>query len=253
MKDLTSIDKSKKYISITLWIACLAETVFFFSWENLCGCAELIYGWGIVSAFVLKQEYIRRYPLPTIAIFGYAFCYHVLPLLITLSEGKPITFNFQVPYSTFFNQFLFITTIVIAFRLCIRFYRQNNILNKVWNKIGYLTPPSDKIIWILGFIGLGCTLMRLSQQGDDIEVQATGNALVIVINTLSKLSVVPVCLLFKRFYGAENESIPYKKVAYYVGMVMLIGIASTRRMMIFNAVATIILIGLFSKYYYNKK
>ena len=253
MKKLTSIDRSKRYISIILWIACLTEAIFFFSWENLCGCAELIYGWGIVSAFVLKQEYIRRYPLPTIAIFGYAFCYHVLPLLITLIEGKPITFNFQVPYSTFFNQFLFITTTVIAFRICIRFYRQNNILNKIWNKIGYLTPPSDKIIWILGFIGLGCILVNLSRQDEHIEVQATGNALGIVINTLSILSVVPVCLLFKKFYSAENENIPYKKVAYYVGMVMLIGIASTRRTIIFNAVATIMLIGLFSKYYFNKK
>lgn len=253
MKKLTSIDRSKRYISIILWIACLAEAIFFFSWENLCGCAELIYGWGIVSAFVLKQEYIRRYPLPTIAIFGYAFCYHVLPLLVTLMEGKAITFNFQVPYSTFFNQFLFITTVVIAFRICIRFYRSSNILNKIWNKIGYLTPPSDKIIWILGFIGLGCILVNLSRQDEHIEVQATGNALGIVINTLSILSVVPVCLLFKKFYSAENGNIPYKKVAYYVGMVMLIGIASTRRTIIFNAVATIMLIGLFSKYYFNKK
>lgn len=253
MKELTSIDRSKKYISIALWIACLAETIFFFSWENFCGCAELIYGWSIVATFVLKQEYIRRYPLPTIAIFGYAFCYHVLPLFVTLTEGKPLTFNFQVPYSTFLNQFLFITTAVIAFRLCVKFYKQNNVLNKVWNKIGYLTPASDKIIWILGFVGLACTLMRLSQQGVDMEAQATGNALGIVFNTLSKLSVAPVCLLFKKFYGAANESIPYRKVAYYVGMVMLIGIASTRRMMIFNAVATIILIGLFSKYYFNKK
>lgn len=253
MKELTSIDRSKKYISITLWIACLAETIFFFSWENFCGCAELLYGWSIVATFVLKQEYIRRYPLPTIAIFGYAFCYHVLPLFVTLTEGKPLTFNFQVPYSTFFNQFLFITTVVVAFRLCVRFYQQNNLLNKIWNKIGYLTPPSDKIIWIFGFVGLACTLMRLSQQGEDVEVQATGNALIMIIGILSKLSVAPVCLLFKEFYGAGNTTIPYKKVAYYVGVVMLIGIASTRRMMIFNAVATIMLIGLFSKYYFNKK
>lgn len=253
IEDLTSIDRSKKYISIALLIACLIEMVFFFSWENIFGCAELIYGWSIVSVFVLRQEYVRWYPLPTIAIFGYAFCYHVLPLFVTLIEGKPLTFNFQVPYSTFLNQFLFITTVVVAFRICIRFYNQNNILNRIWNKIGYLTPPSDKIIWILGFIGIGCTLVKLSQQGGDFEAQATGNSLGIVINTFSKLSVAPVCLLFKEFYGAEDKTIPYKKVIYYIGLVMLIGIASTRRMMIFNAVVTIMLIGLFSKYYFDKK
>lgn len=248
-----TIDLLNKGISRILFIAVIAEIIVFPQWENIVGCFVMIYGWVLVSKYIATYNNLRLYPLPVIAILCYGFCYHVLPLVVTLIELKPLTFNFQVPYLTFFNHFLFITTITGAFGVCTRIYNQNNILNQLWNKIGYISEPSDLEIWIWGWIGLLCVILRLSSQGVYVEAQATGNTFNIVINTLSTLSVAPVCLAYKHFYSKNPVSNSSRLIKYYILFLMVIGIASTRRMLIFNSFATLGLLYLFNRLYNNKE
>ena len=244
---------SKKWILIILVSACVLEAFIFFSGENLYGCFALVYGWLLVSKFVFTRNNIQNYPLPTITVSMLGFCYYFLPLVVTLIERKPLSFNFQVPYLTYSNQMISITVIVVAYRCAIKFYTPNCMLNRLWNKIGYMTVPSEKQIWILGFIGLFALLSIMSGMGEEREYQATGNFGGIVINVLSKFSIAPICLYFKHLYGEETTVNSRRFVKYYIVILMILGIASTRRGMVLNPLVSIAFIYLFLLLYNNRK
>lgn len=247
------IELSKKWILIVLLSACALETIFFFSEENLYGCFALVYGWLLVSRFVFTRYNIQHYPLATWSLSMLGFCYYFLPLIITLIELKPLSFNFQVPYLTYSNQIISITVIIASYRFAIHLYRPKCLLNRLWNKIGYMNVPSEKQIWILGLIGLFALLSIMSGMGEEHEFQATGNFWGIVIDVLSKFSVAPICLYFKYLYGDNTPAKSRRFVKYYIVILMILGFVSTRRGLVLDPVAAIAFIYLFLLLYYNRR
>ena len=239
------IDVIRSWVIRLLIIACLCEMLFFYSPANLYGCLTLLYGWILISTLVFKREYIQKYPLPTIAVFSLGFCYYFLPIIITLLEGKPLTFNFQVPYLTFSNQILNVTIIVLAFRVSIKLYKPNCLLNKIWNKIGYMSILTEKQIWVIVFLGLIALISIVAGQGQEQEHQSTGNMVEIIIRSVSVFSIAPVCLYFKHLYGDNTTTKTKKYIKYYIIVLVVIGMATTRRVLIFNSVFTILLMTIF--------
>lgn len=250
-KDIVNL--IRRWVSRILLFACVCEMVFFYSPANLYGCLTLVYGWLLVSAFVFRREFILKYPLPTVAVFSLGVFYYALPIVVTLLEGKPLTFNFQVPYLTFTNQIIFVTMIVLAYRGAIKLYRPGCLLNRLWNNIGYMSVLNERQIWTIGGIGLLCLLSLVGDQGNERYYQNTGNTLGIIIHSLSLFSLAPVCLYFKSLYGDNTKVHSKSFVKYYIAILMMVGMATTRRVLIFNSVFTILLIYLFLVIYKNKK
>lgn len=243
----------KTWLDRILLVGCFLEMVFFTSMENFLGCVSSIYGWYLISACCIRRDYLEKYPLPTLVMFGLGVCYSVLPILVTLVEGKPVSFNFQVPYLTYYNQIISMTVITVAFRLAIRLYKHGGLLNRLWNKIGYMTVPSEKQIWILGLLGLISLLSIMSEMGEEDEYQASGNLWGIVIKVLSGLSLAPICLYFKYLYGDHTPAKTKRFVKYYIVALMILGFATTRRMLIFNSIVTVACIYLFLIIYNNRR
>lgn len=243
----------KTWLGRILLVGCFLEMVFFTSMENFLGCVSSIYGWYIISTCCIRRGYLEKYPLPTLVMFGLGVCYSVLPILVTLVEGKPVSFNFQVPYLTYYNQIISMTVITVAFRLAIRLYKPGCLLNRLWNKIGYMAVPSEKQIWILGILGFFSLLSILSEMGEEHEYQASGNFLGIVINVLSSLSIAPICLYFKQLYGDPSPAKTKRFVKYYIVVLMVLGFATTRRALIFNSILSIACIYLFLIIYNNRR
>ena len=243
----------KSWIGKILLISCACELLFFYSPENLYGCLTLLYGWFLISTFCIKREYLNKYLLPTLVMFGLGFCYSFLPIVVTLLEDKPLTFNFQVPYLTFTNQIISVSIITLSYRLAIRVYKPRNLLNKLWNKIGYMSVPTEKVIWIMGFIGLAALLSIMAGQGMEKEDQATGNAVSIIINAFSVFSLAPISLYFKHLYGDNSSAKSKRFVKYYIFVLILLGIATTRRALILNSTITIACIYIFLLIYNNRR
>lgn len=243
----------KTWLGRILLVGCFLEMVFFTSMENFLGCVSSIYGWYLISVCCIRREYLEKYPLPTLVMFGLGVCYSVLPILVTLVEGKPVSFNFQVPYLTYYNQIISMTVITVAFRFAIRLYKPGCLLNRLWNKIGYMTVPSEKQIWIFGVLGLFSLLSILSEMGEEHEYQASGNFWGIVRNVLSGLSIAPICLYFKQLYGDPSPAKTKRFVKYYIVVLMVLGFASTIRGLVFNSVVTVACIYLFLIIYNNRR
>ena len=243
----------KTWLGRILLVGCFMEMVFFTSMENFLGCVSSIYGWYLISTYCIRREYLGKYPLPTLVMFGLGVCYSVLPILVTLVEGKPVSFNFQVPYLTYYNQIISMTVITVAFRLAIRLYKPGCLLNRLWNKIGYMDVLSEKQVWIFGFLGISALLSILSEMGEEHEYQASGNFVGIVINVMSGLSLAPICLYFKHLYGDHTPAKTKRFVKYYIVVLMVIGFASTRRGLVFNSIVTVACIYLFLIIYNNRR
>lgn len=239
-----------------LLIFVILELIFHFSSENFIGCLLSIYAWLLLCTVVLSRKSLEKCLLPTICVSGYIFCYYFMPLIATFIEGKPLTYNFEVPYLTFFNMFLNVTCIVLAFVVCKMIYRQDNWLQKIWMRCGYFIPPKEKQIWLWGIIG--CILIAISMwtqtEGLDIdEMQTSTDAAGVLQQTFTKYAALPICLYFPFLYGYKKQVETKKLVIFFLLVMSLIGIATTKRSMIFNAFASLGVIYIFVVIYQNRK
>lgn len=241
-----------RVILITLLIFTFLECIFFPAWENLYGCAIFFIGWQILYQLVLKTNRTKCL-FPYLALLGLGISFFWLPLLATFLEGKPVTFRFQNPYLTFSNQLLNLVMLICAYRLCYRIYRQRNPISKLWNWMGYFKAPTDLQVWILGFIGIASYIALLQIQGTDAaeaENLGLGGQLLFV---LRGFSVFPALLLFKRLYTGQDYQQNHNLVFFYLGLLVLIGIGTGKRTLIFGPFVAMFMCYLIPAIVNNKK
>lgn len=252
----SNIENVKKYGMIILVLFTILEIIFHFSYENLLGCALFLYAWTLLSKIVLFRKNFQKCLLPTLGITGFIFCYYFLPLIATFLEGKPLTYNFQVPELTFFNMFLNITTVICAYKLCLMRYKQGNLLERTWKRMGFFIPPTERQIWFFGIVGCFLLLLGVFTQKtmSDIDDYATSTDLAnVVMNLFKQYATMPICLYFTALYGYNKTVKNRKWLIPFLILMSLIGIAATRRALIFNAIASIGILYLFIVLYNNKK
>lgn len=248
---VSSIAKS---VLILLCILSLFEMVVYPETENIYGCATFIIGWIFLYFFVMKYRYAQKCFLPFISLFGLGICFYFMPLLMTLVEGKPLTFRFQNPYLTFNYQLLNLVMLILAFRLCLRIYRPNNVLSKLWNKIGYFTPPSDKQIWVMGFIGIFSLVFLLTIMGtEDAEAENLG-FLGHLLGVTKVFAYFPILLFFKKLYSNNTFTKTEKRpIIIYLVVLAALGLATGKRTMIFSSFVTIAMCYIVPLFSENKK
>lgn len=253
---LSNFDIVKKYGMIILLVLTVLESIFFFSYENLLGCILFIYAWYVWAKMVFLKKNFDKCFLPTLGITGYIVCYYFLPLVATFLEGKPLTHNFQVASLTFFNMFLNVTTIFVAYKLCLCVYCRGNSIERLWNKIGLFKAPSEKQIWTFGLIGcilLVSTVLSGSYYSEYEDMQVGQDLSSVISNVFMTYATMPICLYFTALYGYDKP-LKYKKyIVPFIIVMSLIGVAATKRSLIFNSLATIAIIYLFILVYDNRK
>lgn len=247
-----TIDRLKKVIDTFVVLSAIFECILFPAWENAFGCVTMLYGWFLISRYVLKHENLAKHFIPFIMIFCYAVYFFALPLAATMVENKPITFRFNVPYLTFFNLMINATVIVFAFLVCKKIYKQGT-LTLIWKKLGYFTPPSEKQIWILGLIGLLSLAYGISFMGTDEARIENKGVFGQFVSTLSMFAYTPIVLLFSKYYGGNVKNIPYKKLILFFSIVIFLGIITTKRSIILNAGITAVVMYFFCVLIENRR
>lgn len=248
---VSSIAKS---VLILLCILSLFEMVVYPETENIYGCATFIIGWIFLYFFVMKYRYAQKCFLPFISLFGLGICFYFMPLLMTLVEGKPLTFRFQNPYLTFNYQLLNLVMLIFAFRLCLHFYNPDNLLLKLWDKMGYFSPPSDKQIWVMGGIGIFSQIFLLMIMGtEDAEAENLG-FLGHLLGVTKVFACLPVLLFFKNLYSNNKLTNTAKRpIIIYLFVLAALGLATGKRTMIFSSFVTIAMCYIVPVFSENKK
>lgn len=243
----------KRGATILLLVCICLEMIFHLSPENAFGCLAELYGWLLISKTVLKWKYLHRFCLPFITILFYGICFFILPIPATLLEGKPLTFRFAVPYLTFFNLMLNVTTIVLAFHACRLIYREG-WLTSIWKKIGYFTPPTSAQIWALSFVGLIALLWSLGTQGTDMYLAENLGMWGQFLINIRTLAYAPIAFLFVAYWGGNADYSKSKKILFiYLFLLSLIAIASTKRALLVNMVVSSCVMALIVFFYENRK
>ena len=254
---IDNIQIIKKFGYTYLTICTIAECLFQFSLENLVGCLVFFYGWFVFTNWVFKRENLVNFCLPSLAIFGYVIMYFILPIGVTLIEGKPVTFKFENPYLTWANLFLNISTITLAYYWSLSKFKQSNVVSRFFEKIGYYSVPSNNTIWFLGIVGFLVLLYNISTQVGDIDYEemqtgATGGALQAMLKGLEEYSIMPLCMIFSKFYGSYSNT-NKRNIYLYLLIVLFISVATTRRSLIAFPVLSICMVFLYFAVVNNRK
>ncbi|WP_282116706.1 hypothetical protein [Cellulophaga baltica] len=218
-----TIRQIKKGLIILLALGVVAEMVFFPSLTNLYGCIMAVISLTVFLYF-FKTKYVQQYPF-AFCMYLSMFLYRFLPLIATLSEGKPITYGFERPYETFIYEItLFLISSLSFYLACKLDVKKNNALQTALFKFKFfeITPA---ILWGMGIIGIVVRIYNFS--AGEVEYGDVGGKF---LDGLTYLMFAPICLFFPTFL---NIKFSHKKALWtYTILIFLINIASNKRTLI---------------------
>ena len=247
--------KISRFMLVTLIIFSFLEILFFPQPENIYGCLTFIVGWILLHKFALQVNGIERNLclLPYLGLLGLGVTFFWLPLIITFLESKPLTFRFQNPYLTFNNQLINLVMLIAAYRFCLSSYRRNNILQRLWTKLGYFTPPTDNQMWVMGFIGMFAFLFLLSVMGSDEGMAENLGFVGHLCGVLRPFITLPFLILFRKIYGGmDNEKKSFLLLVMFFVLNVALGLATGKRTTILGPVMTLALCYLIPAFTENK-
>lgn len=251
---INNVEVISKWILRFLCALTALEAVIYPEPENIYGCVTFIVAWLFLSFFVMRQKNVNKCFIPFIALFGIGIYFYFLPLPMTMVEGKPLTFRFQCPYMTFNYQLLNLIMLILAYRLCLHFYKPHNFLTRLWTKMGYFSTPSDRQIWAMGIIGIVSQVILLSIMGTD---EAKAKNLGVVGHMLGVTKVFasfPILLLFKHLYtGKMMPKVEKRSIIIYFVILATLGIATGKRTALFSSFMTLVMCYILPVFSENKR
>lgn len=248
MKIISNIYVIKASLWAILTICTIIELVVFPSINNLIGCIVTSLSLLLFFTYVLKIEIIRNRPIGFIA-FLQLFLFMCLPLPITLLDGNEMSHDLFIPIQTYLLQFFYFSICILAFNFSGTKYKKNKI--SIWlKKWGYYVQPTNKQLWILGFVGLCFRLFMMSQQGKgDIQLAGAGT-----LNMFSLLLYCPICILFNPLLDKDNCSKKMQYIVYcYIAFLVILLIATNSRSQMLSPLVVFACCYLLKHIYIHKK
>ena len=238
---INNLNRISHWIILSLCALTILELIFFPDAENIYGCFTFIVAWILLSRLIMNSECVHRSFVPFLAVSFLGLCFFFLPLPMTLVEGKPLTFRFQCPYSTFNYQLINLIMLILALKLCNVVTLHGNFLTKIWSRIGYFSALSDKQIWMLGIMGIFCRVYMLTIMGTDSARAENLGALGHMLSFMTVYSTFPILLLFKNLYcPKDNTKTNIKPIILYSLVIFILGLATGKRGSIFLYFTTIV-------------
>ena len=213
------IKKISLYLQFVLSAFCILQIVTYFSISNILGCAVSLFCFSLFRKYVLRMDVLEKRPIASLSMLPIMMFTYFAPI-ITYLEGHELSYRMINPSLTFILQCLYVCITYLAF---VHSYKKKNTggLRKVLNKYGYFKPAGDRVLWILGILGvLGRIYILLFQTGTQ-SAAGTGTITMIFIPFLS----APYCILFNGLYGKEHSISKITKIALLIYTLLLTALA----------------------------
>lgn len=236
----------KRAVTFAVIVAAILQTIFFYSFPNILGCAIILIAWGLTYKFVMHPLNFEKYTFSTIIIFGFCFTQFCLPIIFTLTEGKPLIYNLDYPTSVFTHSLLALLVLILSYTFYknhVHFIRSG--LQNILRKLSLFDVPSGKQFWIIGLLGIASIVIKRLVFGD-ANVQTDNSELLKFIDGLEPFSYLPLLLLFPSVVSESNKIRDYKVsrilIIVYILIFIVLGVMSNSRGMFMRGVVTIGLI-----------
>ena len=209
----TTVKKEGRFLTrfvrwswIVLVISSILQLGIFWSLENALAVGIVVVAWFTLTKLFLRPEILATYTLSSFLIIGFTLTQYYFPLIFTLLEGKAVIFNMDLPYEVFLHS-LAAFFIVVAGHLIYRSYSKH--LEKrpsiILVKAGFFCPPTDRQLWIMGFLGLAAMYyVYFYSPSVGREVSGAGDKF---IQGLIAFSYAPFFIPVGRLYGGKEVNL----------------------------------------------
>ncbi len=220
---------------MVLLIAACIQSTFYYSKENLFAVGCSLIGWFLTDHYVLRNYVLYRFTFSSIIIIGFSLTQFCMPLIFTLVEGKPITFNLNLSDEVFTHSLFALLVILTAHGLYRVLQRGNTPLRDqmqtLYAKANLFTPPTDSQLWIIGFIGfLGMIGTYVTSTKFGVTDAERGFAPK-VFQALIPFSYAPYFIYLKELFG--KKTVITKKslllLAGFTVLIFIVGVGGNQR------------------------
>lgn len=238
IRSTTFLTLFKRWMWIILLLSSVLQCIFFLTPENLFAIGIVLLGWYLTEAYLLRPAILHKYSLSAIVILGYSLTQYCLPLIFTITEGKPLVYNLKLPYQVFFHSIAALAVLLITHLFYIDWQSNSEAVRKRLQKVlqanKFFTPPSDLQIWIIGLMGLLAILCKYLLGGgysDDPGAQNVGAASKFLEGFIP-YAYAPFIILLKKLYSSKasklSNALIYKMVFYTIALIGAGMIANSR-------------------------
>lgn len=232
---------SKKII-LLLFPLALLEFIFFPSTNNIYGICTFGLAWFISTKIVFEQIDIRDHFIPQIILFIFLCSFFFLPLVITLTEFKPLTFNMFVPWDVFTHQLLLVITISIALRVSANLNMGKALSRFLQEKTLFFTPPTEKQVWLIGLTASFISYIALITDYGWVSKLMVGFRFLIL---------TPYILIAPQLYGNKKPTKLLFKLTLWTLIIASFGIATNSRGTMFMGLVSIVMVSFMNIVFYN--
>ncbi|MDI9728291.1 hypothetical protein [Stutzerimonas stutzeri] len=231
---------------ILIWvISILIQCAIWPSSEGLFAALLVLTGGILGINICLRRKIFLNNPISSLTLTGYLFYYFIFPPIVTLLEGKPLTNNLDNPNLVFTHA----TVCLIAILLAHYIYRHSKLLaaqklffqRKIYNPLGFYTPPSNLQLMLIGLIGLSAMTIQtfISGAAQGIATGA-GDRL---LQGFYGLSYVPYCILVRPLIGGDQKIQKHWPVILmaYTALLLIVAMGSNSRSHIFIGIMSALL------------
>lgn len=230
------IQLAKKWGSIGTFMSITLEMIFFPSLANLFGCISFWLIWLVYKNFFLKESIIVSHPFSFLA-FLTIFLSSYLALPATLLEGKPVSFNMQIPLYTFPMDTLMFFIISLAFKIAINTKKKsNNSIQKVLFRLSFFKTNAF-VLWILGLIGTFAKIKNLTMS--QIDYSGVSNRF---LAGFMFLQFAPLILLFPKLTNVTISKSSKRGLWVYIIFTFLLSFAANSRQQMIAPIITLMLL-----------
>ncbi|MGM9506546.1 hypothetical protein ACS5NO_02435 [Larkinella sp. GY13] len=237
----------KRWIWMAVFVAALLQSLFFFSPANLFAVVFVLFAWGLADKFILTAFNLSKYTFSTVIILGFSLTQYVLPLIFTLLEGKPITYNLKFPYSVFIHSLLALVVFITSHHLYKKW--REGLAGRLYYKLSlvlkrnyFFATPSDLQIWIIGFVGLaGMAVTYLSGSHFDGTAEERGTVAKF-FQGLVPYAYTPLFLLLRPLFSLKRPPFvkpPTLKVLIFAAMLLFVGMGGNSRGLFMTGISAV--------------
>lgn len=188
---------------IVLLVFSTLQIALFGSLENAAAVACVVLAWLILTKFFLRPGVLQTYPLSSFLVLGFTTTQFYFPLVFTLLEGKPVIFNMDLPGEVFLHSVVALLVLVLSHLIYRSFSGpKQKQAPSLLVKAGFFRPPTDRQLWMMGFLGLGAMFyVYFYSPSVGHEVSGAGDKF---IHGLVAFSYAPFFIPFGRLYGKRK-------------------------------------------------
>jgi hypothetical protein len=201
----------------------------------------------LTGVAMFRQSALLLYPWSSLMALVFCLSTSGLPLVLTLLQGDPITFNLEVPVATF-GHLLLCQIVVLLVHIGYRDMRiwrkwEDRFRATVLRPLGVIEAPSGKEMLGIGALGLAASIYVLVfvRDQNDGTLQITGSIFDKFAQGLIPLAYTPFLLLLPLTGGGSRKGFIWKFgfVILYSLPILFLALAANTRTLAFLGVATI--------------